>query len=482
MLRFAIIVLIALAAVTATACGGSGPTPAAETLERPEPVGDLPEGALLVSRNAGEETSTFYALSAAGGIREVGEAHYAVLSPDRDQVALVSARSAAGASGQDRTAGVRIVTADGREVFTARAPQVDNAGDTGYPSVVWSPDGAQLAYTLPDEGDPQLSEAYVVNADGSRQRRLTAGPALYGLIGWAPDGRVLVSEFGSEGTAPRLPVMGAKCEELPLPAGAAEIGFPQPSPDGRYLAVYGGSWEEGLELWLVDVQSGGLRLIADMGREVRRPAAGLYVSAGLPLGLPPAETSDPLLKGPPPIAWSPDSGRIAYYKGLTDDSGELLPSELHVVDVESGQDMTLASPANGWLAVWSPQGRYLATQASGLVRLFQSDGTVRDTRVPADRLLWTSEEELIAAHPAGISLIDPATGEARDVLTADGKPVSGAQLWEPVWSPSGRYLAFATSFLTGGIPRALYVMDTRDGRIAAILDQPRFSPAAWLSE
>lgn len=470
-MRFAIIVLIALAAVTATACGG-GPEPAGQTFERPEPVGDLPEGTLLVSRSAGEEPSTFYALSAAGEVREIGEAHYALLSPDRGQVALLS--------GED-PAEVRIVTADGREVFTARAPQVGDAGDAGFPSVLWSPDGSQLAYTLPAEGDPQLSEAYVVNADGSRQRRLTAGPAFYGLVGWAPDGRVLVSEFGPEGTAPRLIAMGSKCEELPLPAGAAEIGFPQPSPDGRYLAVYGGSWELGLELWLVDVQSGGLRLIADMGREVRRPAVGLYVSAGLPLGLPPAETTDPLLKGPPPIAWSPDSGRIAYYKGLSDDSGELLPSELHVVDVESGQDMTLASPANGWGAVWSPQGRYLATQAGGLVRLFQSDGTVRETSVPADRLLWTSDEELIAAHPAGISLIDPATGKARDVLTADGKPVSGAQLWEPVWSPSGRYLAFATSFLTGGIPRALYVMDTRDGKIAAVLDQPRFSPVAWLA-
>ena len=61
---------------------------------------------------------------------------------------------------------------------------------------VWSPDGRRIAFTSrPDDN----SEIYVVNADGSGQRRLTRNAA--GDFGptWSPDGRKIAFERLSVG-------------------------------------------------------------------------------------------------------------------------------------------------------------------------------------------------------------------------------------------------------------------------------------------
>ena len=59
----------------------------------------------------------------------------------------------------------------------------------------WSPDGSQIAYvsSIEDERnyDPNVSSLYVMNADGSSVRRLTAnGVAMF--PSWSPDGLQLV--------------------------------------------------------------------------------------------------------------------------------------------------------------------------------------------------------------------------------------------------------------------------------------------------
>jgi Tol biopolymer transport system component len=49
----------------------------------------------------------------------------------------------------------------------------DEGGKTD-PWVAWSPDGSQIAFTSGRDGN---SELYIMNADGSDQRRLTQNPA-----------------------------------------------------------------------------------------------------------------------------------------------------------------------------------------------------------------------------------------------------------------------------------------------------------------
>ena len=52
----------------------------------------------------------------------------------------------------------------------------------------WSPDGRKIAVVSGRHG-PENSEIYVMNADGSGQRRLTRNAAFDRAPAWSPDGR-----------------------------------------------------------------------------------------------------------------------------------------------------------------------------------------------------------------------------------------------------------------------------------------------------
>jgi len=51
-----------------------------------------------------------------------------------------------------------------------------------------SPDGKQIVFASDRSGTPQL---YVMNADGSAQRRLSFGGSAYGAPAWSPDGAAI---------------------------------------------------------------------------------------------------------------------------------------------------------------------------------------------------------------------------------------------------------------------------------------------------
>ncbi len=176
-----------------------------------------------------------------------------------------------------------IITADAKETFAAKSPAHSVGRPSAWPNAMWSPEGSLLAYTLADESDPDRRQVYVVNADGSGRRQRTSAAAHYDLVGWAEDGQVLVhSEAG-------LVLMGAKCRTLPLPEGRSVFWQFEVSPDGRYVAAVAGDLAEGLELWVLDIESGESRRVADMGYAAR-PTTGRYVSAGVPVTLEPVET------------------------------------------------------------------------------------------------------------------------------------------------------------------------------------------------
>ena len=484
-LMLAVLGVMSTLILGAVACGDGAPQQAAPTPSAtssaidfsalaPEPVGPVPQGVLVVQKES--QAATTFGIAADGSIINYGQGVHFVTSPDGRSVAVLRGERPI------KPIDVVIFSAAGRKTFEAKAPEASRSPISSWPNLSWWSDGSQLAYTLPDETKPELSRVHTVNAAGSGRRQITPEAGNYNIVGWTADGRLLVHSGGG------LVLMGTKSRDLPLPEEVQSydsyLAF-EISPDGRYVAIYGGDLENNLALWVLEVESGRSWLVADMGYIAAQPASGLYVSAGIPLSLEPADTDDLLLKGPPPVIWSPDSRRIAYYRNERD-GNDAFVSELRVVELQSGSDITVTRDTS-WQARWSPDGRYLAEPAheAGNVVVLRPDGSTAVLDVRTNNVLWSAGGTLVAAHAGGVSLVDPGSGEVQEVLTAKGEKVYGAQVWGEagVWSPDRRYLAFATSKLSHReADSSLYVLDTQTGDVTLIVEGGSFQPVAWLRE
>jgi TolB protein len=152
-------------------------------------------------------------------------------------------------------------------------------GDDGY---AWSPDGRRLAFMSDRAGN---FEIYLVNADGSDERRLTRVPEFDGHPVWSPDGRKIAFVRGvrdRHGTLrEEVWVMSADGSDQRSLGRGGGLTW---SPDGRRIAFRSERTGKA-ELYLVNVDgSGSVRL-------TRNPGAD----------------GDP--------AWSPDGKTIYFVRG-----------------------------------------------------------------------------------------------------------------------------------------------------------------------
>ncbi|HEU4759162.1 MAG TPA: hypothetical protein VFT91_04175 [Dehalococcoidia bacterium] len=465
-MRYAITaIMTAVLLAMAAACGrGEGATPTSTANSRaPQPLAAAPEGVLLVQEK--EPTRTF--VLEGDDVRQLSKGPWLKVSPDGQLAALVEA--------DDETGRwlVRIVDAQGEQVFEAKAPKGSTLSGSPQPELAWSPDGRRLAYALPDRDDGKLSRVYTVAADGSDPRQVSEAAGHYSLIGWAGDA-VLAGEWADDPSTTseaRLLVLETGVRELAVPAEAFQFWSFAPSPDGRRVAFYAGS-PEAMEVWVAETESGQARKVASAG-VARRPGAGLYVSARAPLGV---ETPAPAkMQGPPPLAWSPDGRRIAYTRSLSSAGGESSDGELWVVDIESGEDVRVA-PESSWATSWSPDGRYLVETGSGKLKLIGANGIVRDVDVFATAASWSPGGKLVAGSEIGTYVVEPDTGAAREVRRPDGKALGTSGL--AAWSPSGRYVAVSDPW--GATDWSLYVVDLETAQARVLLEGGGFWPVAWM--
>jgi TolB protein len=123
---------------------------------------------------------------------------------------------------------------DGRRVaFSAYgfpgAPElvIVNSDGTGRRSIatqgiqpVWSPDGSQIAFTRPNDARFGRGDLYIIGADGSNERPLTASAGLIdnATPAWSPDGQWI-----------------AFSRTTPYPSGGASVDLYVIRPDGTAL-------------------------------------------------------------------------------------------------------------------------------------------------------------------------------------------------------------------------------------------------------
>ncbi|ACG71932.1 TolB domain protein [Anaeromyxobacter sp. K] len=135
---------------------------------------------------------------------------------------------------------------------------------------VYSPDGSRIAFTV-SEGN--VTDLWVMSADGVGARKLTSDPAIDVSPTWSPDGRRIAFVSDRSGT-PQIYVMGADG------SGARRLTFqgnynqtPQWSPRGDLIAFTARDERKVFDVFVVSPDSGAInRITQDQGRTNEEPS------------------------------------------------------------------------------------------------------------------------------------------------------------------------------------------------------------------
>lgn len=263
------------------------------------------------------------------------------------------------------TAGPCALAATAQQLSTPRDPrQFDRWIELKKPggSVVISPDGRRVAYTLTEvdwERNVSENQVWLVSATGGDARRLTAS-GFNGAVKWSPDGRMLAfnSNRGGSNQVYAIPMPGGG-DPIRLTNIAGGVSAFEWSPDGTALAV------------LADGPP------SDAARKRRETYGGDFII------LDSAETNNhlwmvplpprPGATAPPPVeltqgdsltfedfAWSPDGRRIAIdaWPSRGSASGR---EDIYVLDVATrGIRKIVDRPGTDDSPMWSPDGKFVA--------------------------------------------------------------------------------------------------------------------------
>lgn len=274
--------------------------------------------------------------------------------------------------------GIFVVAVDGGGV---RRLASNTAGDPA-----WSPDGRQIAYFSEAGADPDCPECvdlYVMEADGSNQRRVTRSSGGFGGPAWAPDGKLIAFD-GCQGGVDADEDSCAVYVIAPDGEGLRRVtphgldGQPVWSPDGKRIAFDG----------LVGDHE-GIHVIGTDGSGLRR----LTSSAD----------SDP--------TWSPDGREIAFVR-MTRLPGRDARLDIYVVGVAGGSArLADAGLKKAMDPAWSPDGELIA---------------------------FAGWRELPGLCPDGAAIYVMAPDGSNGRRLNEGRPGYG----KPTWSSDGREIAF----------------------------------------
>lgn len=198
------------------------------------PSREQPAGRFVFSGDFASPASRLYVIGADGkglhkvtpGLASVGEGD-ADWSPDGSRIVFDRTYHCAASLGL--CSALWVVNADGsaEERLTPENAQ----GVTSALAPTWSPDGRRIAYVLLNDRS-EVSDVWVMDADGSTQRRRTdVGDAEEPA--WAPDGRRIA--FSHDGDIVVLDLDTGSLERLTKTPALFE-SHPDWSPDGKRIA------------------------------------------------------------------------------------------------------------------------------------------------------------------------------------------------------------------------------------------------------
>ena len=409
----------------------------------------------------------------------------AVMSPDGRHVAFVSSRT-----GQ---ADIWVL-----DLRTRRLRNLtNNAGGDYRPA--WSRDGGWIGFTTDrdsagalastgaDFAPRQLTQIYIMRADGSGVRRLTNGKDPVGGASWSPDGKaiafyeaptedwqvlsrtfpgvVVQSQIGSVQVATGVKTMlttGSGRKLTPQWTAVGRIAYVRADTEeepGRQQKRLRNYWSEGIRFTDGAVGPAGVFTSVHWSADGTRMVYHRVVDETFPLFIR-AFSRDPefqLVRTGFFPSYSPDGRRLA----LTTPASGRVRTWLHMMDADGSNSRVLFSdPAQSALAAaWAPTGDRIAfglgrffpapgRYAPAQIALINSDGSGLRRLTPDDGgnyefPSWSPDGKQLVLRSAresskGLSILDIESG----VLTPL-TPDSGTDNL-PAWSPNGDVITFTS--------------------------------------
>ena len=222
-------------------------------------------------------------------------------------------------SKRDGNAELYLMNADGT------GPRALTANSEHDYSAAWSPDGSRIAFASRRDGHHEI---YVMNPDGTGQARLTHEQGLDAAPSWSPDGRRIVFVRGQDGQgtiSERLEIwaMGSDgSDQARLTNNSAFEGWPAWSPDGGLIA-FETERDGNFEIYVMKPDGSKQTRLTRSAEEDRGPS------------------------------WSPDGSKILFERGR--------PRDIYVMSADgTGETRLTADPAWDFVPQWSPDGSLIA--------------------------------------------------------------------------------------------------------------------------
>lgn len=254
---------------------------------------------------------------------------------------------------------------------------------TGKPGVFLT----QIAFvSTRDTSGQRIKEIYVMDWDGSNQRRITAHKTLSISPSWSPDGnRIVYTSFG-RGSTDMYTVGREGGARRKLETGVSLNSSPAVSPDGTKVAFVG-SQKGNTDIWVIDADGKNPRRLTNDSSIESTPA---WSANGREISFTSSRSGTPQIyvmdtegtnvrrisfdgEWNDDAVWSPDGEIIAYTSGV---KGFY---QIRIMNVATQKTWIIAGTGSNEQPSWAPDGRSLLFQSnrSGSWQIYRvnPDGT-----------------------------------------------------------------------------------------------------------